>query len=224
MFLWAFLPLAYFFRLAVLPLAGYFFWLALLQNRRKPTILDGVQDFMLLSCGLFGLFSLGLGRLVIPIGVMSFWGWFVWFFWTAFYFSAAYLFARQLSQRIVIYHCPHRIFISGILEHVQKLDQRSRLEGNVLFLPDFDIQCTIIGTNGDWGQYLVLNATSHDQDVLKWQLLKQSTIAACSSVHNPPNKKTILRGIGFFILLLLTIIGFVLYDVPVLIDVFYDYW
>jgi hypothetical protein len=210
------------FFLTLLPLAGYFFWLALLQNRRQPTILNGVQDFMLLSCGLFGLFTLGPGRLLIPIGVMTFWGWSIWLFWTAFYFSTAYLFAQQLSQRIVIYHCPYNVFASGIIEHVQKLDQRSRFEGNVLFLPDFGIQCTITGNN--WGQHLVLKATGYGQDILKWQLLEQSTTATCSSFQNPSNKKAILWGIFFFILLLLTIVGFVIHDIFVLVNVFFDYW
>jgi hypothetical protein len=210
------------FFLSFLPLACYFFWLTLLQNRRQPTVFNGVQDFMLLSCGLFGLCSLGPGRLLIPINVMAFWGWSIWLFWTAFYFSTAYLFAQRLSQRIIVYHCTPDIFVPKLIEYAQKLDTKTHFEGNVLFLPDFGIQCTLIG--GAWGQLLVLKPTGYHQDVLKWQLFEQNTVTACASLQNPPNRKAILTGIFFFSLLLLTITGFVVYEVSGLVDVFFDYF
>jgi hypothetical protein len=208
--------------LTLLPLAGYFFWLILLQNRRQPTVLNGVQDFMFLSIGLFGLFTLGPGRLVIPISVITFWGCLIWLFWAAFYFSIAYLLTQQLTQRIVIYHCPLNIFIPKLIEIAQKLDQQSRIEGNVLFLPDFGIQCTITGHNR--GHYLLLQATGYDQDNLKWRLLQQIMATACSSFQNPVNKTAILLGFFILILLLLIIVGFIVYDVSVLVNVFFDYW
>ncbi|MDR3196563.1 MAG: hypothetical protein LBU34_01735 [Planctomycetaceae bacterium] len=208
--------------LTLLPLAGYFFWLVMLQNRRQPTVLSGVQDFMFLSGGLFGLFTLGPGRLLIPVWGIAFWGYFIWFFWVTFYFSLVYLFSQQLTQRIVIYHCPLDVFIPKITELAKKLDQLSHLEGNVLFLPDFGIQCTITGNNR--GHCLVLKATGYNQDGLKWRLLEQNTAAACSSLQNPANKATILLGIFSLILLLLTVVGFIVYDIPVLTGVFFDYW
>ncbi|MDR2757065.1 MAG: hypothetical protein LBC20_15320 [Planctomycetaceae bacterium] len=210
------------FFLTLLPLAGYFFWLALLQNRRRPTVLNGVQDFMFLSGGLLGLFSLGPGRLVIPIWVITFWGCSIWLFWTAFYFSMVYLFTQQLTQRIVIYHCPLNVFIPKLVELAQKLDQRTRLEGNVLFLPDFGIQCTITGHH--WGLYLILKATGYEQDNLKWKLLKQNITTVCSSLQNPINKKAILFGFFSLILLLFIVTGFIVCDISVLINVFFDYW
>jgi hypothetical protein len=210
------------FFLSFLPLACYFFWLTLLQNRRQPAIFNGVQDFMLLSCGLFGLFTLGPGRLLIPIDVMAFWGWSIWLFWTAFYFSAAYLIAQKLSQRIVIYHCPPDIFVPKLIEYAQKLDPKTRFEGNVLFLPDFGIQCTVMGNA--WGQHLILKPTGDNQDVLKWRLFEQNTVTACASLQNPSSKKAVLVGIFFFILLLLTIAGFIVYETSALVDIFFDYW
>jgi hypothetical protein len=210
------------FFLSFLPLACYFFWLALLQNRRQPTIFNGVQDFMFLSCGLFGLFTLGPGRLLIPIDVLAFWGWSIWLFWTAFYFSAAYLIAQKLSQRIIIYHCPSDIFVPKLIEHAQKLDPKTHFEGNVLFLPDFGIQCTIL--KDTWGQHLVMKPTGYDQDVLKWRLFEQNTVTVCMSLQNPFSKKTIVYSTFFFVLLLLTIAGFVIYEISALVDTFIDCW
>ncbi|MDR2438402.1 MAG: hypothetical protein LBE12_03385 [Planctomycetaceae bacterium] len=208
------------FFLAFLPLAGYFFWLVLLQNRRQPTVLNGVQDFMFLSVGLLGLFTLGPGRLVIPISVITFWGCSIWLFWMVFYFSIAYLFAQQLMQQIVIYHCPPNVFIPQLVELAKKLDQHARLEGNVLFLPDFGIQCTITGYR--WG--LVLKATGYEQDNLKWKLLQQNITTVCNSFQNPANKKAILLGFFSSILLLFAVVGFVVHDISVLVNVFLDYW
>jgi hypothetical protein len=210
------------FFLSFFPLACYFFWLTLLQNRRQPAIFNGVQDFMFLSCGLFGLLTLGPGRLLIPVGVMTFWGWSIWLFWTAFYFSMAYLFAQKLSQRIVIYHCPSDIFVPKLIEYAQKLDPQTRFEGNVLFLPDFGIQCTVMGDT--WGQHLVLKPTGNNQDSLKWQVFEQNTVTACALLQNPSSRKAVFVGIFFFILLLLTITGFVVYEVSTLVDIFFDYW
>jgi hypothetical protein len=210
------------FFLSVLPLSCYFFWLSLLPNRRQPAVFNGIQDFMFLSCGLFGLFTLGPGRLLIPIEIMNFWGCSIWLFWTAFYFSAAYLVAQKLAQRIVIYHCPFDIFVSKLIERAQKLDSKTSFEGNVLFLPDFGIQCAVIANT--WWQILVLKPTGNDQNVVKWQLFEQNVIAVCKTFQNPSGKKAILVGIFFFILLLLIFTGFVVYEIPVLVDLFLDYW
>jgi hypothetical protein len=206
------------FFLSLLPLAGYFFWLAFLQIRRKPTVLNGVQDFMFLSSGLFGLLTLGPGRLLIPIGVLAFWGWFVWLFWAAFYFSIAYLIAQQLTQRIVIYHCPFAVFVPKLIEHIQELDQQFRFEGNVLFLPDFGIQCTITGD----AQHLVLKSTGFNQDSLKWRLFEQNVAAVCFPLRN--SSKTMAIVWGIFFLILLAIACFSVRDIPVLVEVFFDYW
>ncbi|MDR0703536.1 MAG: hypothetical protein LBF88_00955 [Planctomycetaceae bacterium] len=210
------------FFLSFLPLACYFFWLALLQNRRQPAIFNGVQDFMFLSCGLFGLFTLGPGRLLIPIDVIAFWGWAIWLFGTTFYFSAAYLIAQKLSQRIVIYHCPSDIFVPKLIEYAQKLDTKTRFEGNVLFLPDFGIQCTI--TADAWGQLLVLKPTGDGQDLSKWRAFEQNATAVCRTFQNPVTPKALLKEVFFFSLLLLTIAGFFVYEASALADVFFDYW
>jgi hypothetical protein len=210
------------FFLSVLPLSCYFYWLSLLQSRRQPAVFNGVQDFMFLSCGLFGLFTLGPGRLFIPIEVMTFWGWSIWLFWTAFYFSAAYLIAQKLSQRMVIYHCPFDLFVPKLIEHAQKLDPKTSFEGNVLFLPDFGIQCAVVGNA--WGKILVLKPTGNGQNVLKWQLFEQNTIAVCKTFQNPVPPKAILVEISFFSLLLLTFTGFVVYELSTLLDLFWDYW
>jgi hypothetical protein len=154
---------------AFLPLICYIFGLTFLHIRRRPTIINGGWDFMLLSCGLFGLITLGPGRLLIPMNVLTFWGSTVWLFWTAFYFAVAHLIAHQLPKRIIVYGSSFNVFVPKLIELAKEIDSQVRFEGNVLFLPDAGIQCSIHG--GFF--YLILTATEPHLAESKWQLLEQ---------------------------------------------------
>jgi hypothetical protein len=194
------------FFLTFFPLVSYFLWLVLLQNRHKPSVFSGSQDFLFLSCGLFGLFTLGPGRLIIPITILSFWGWSVWVFWIIFYFSAVYLISQRIPQRIIIYNCSFTVFVSLLMQHLQKIDPNAHFEGDVLFSPKLNIQCAI--TENTLGYALTLISTKNTQDRLNWKNFKQVVITTCSLIQNPSSIKLVFTAFFFFSLWLLSIAGF----------------
>jgi hypothetical protein len=208
------------FSLAFLPLAGYFFWLALLNVCRKPTVISGERDFMLLSCGLFGLLTLGPGRLLIPMNVLAFWGLAIWLFWTAFYFASVHLIARQVVGRVVIYHCPFDVFVPKLLELSKELDSQARLDGNVLFLPAFGIQCSLTGHA--LGEHLLLAKTGQEQDGLKWTIFVQYIAVRCRDFQVPSKISFILWSV--FALTLSAVVISAVLEYPVLLETFFDHW
>ncbi len=214
------------FGIALIPLACYFLFLAALHIRRRPTLLTGRQDFMLLACGLFGLVTLGPGRLLIPISVLTYWHLLSWFFWAMFYFSAAYLATVVCRRhRLVIYHSPANQLIDKLVERTQQADPAARHVGNVLILPELGIQCTIEkGASARvTGQTVILRDTEVQRNPLRWELFRSGVAVLC---HDLP--VTVGRGAWFWGLLggvcLAGVVASLIFQTPELIQTFDDYW
>jgi hypothetical protein len=112
------------FACALLPLVLYLAFLTRLHFRQTPTVLNGSLDFTLLAWGLFGLVSLGPGRLIIPLYVFTAWGIFTWIFWLGFYFVATLLLARPFRNRLVVYHCQRELVLPAFFTLTRQIDPR----------------------------------------------------------------------------------------------------
>lgn len=173
---------------ALLPLSIYFFFLFRLNRRRHPVMLDGGQDFSLLAFGLFGFVTLGPGKLLLPLDLISFWGFSVWFFWTAFYFAMVHVISQHLTNRIIIYRCPRRWFMENFPAHLQTQSIDVQINGNVLFIPDMSIQCMITGDRFDGHVLLVpTEPLQEKKQQTQWNMLGDAVKTFCLTAAPPMN-------------------------------------
>ncbi len=157
--------------LALYPLALYFFVLALFYARRRPTLLTGWADFMLLAFGISGLLSLGIGRLVIPLKLIEFWGLGVWIHWALLYYLIACSVAWRLPPRTVIYHCSLDDIAAPLQKRLAEIDPDARWDRHFLSLPSCDCQVTITGDA--LGGHLLLQAVHSKPNKAVWGKIEQ---------------------------------------------------
>ena len=207
--------------LALLPLVLYFVFLTHLQFRKTPTVLNGSLDFILLAWGLFGLITLGPGRLIIPLYVFAAWGFFTWLFWIGFYFLITTALARKFRNRLVVYHCPRQLVLPPFFTLVRQIDPKTEWGGHVLSLHSLGVQWSV--TNDRFGGHLLFVPTNPSQSNPHQAMLQEQLTTLCRTLIVPKN------GIRWFwsILtcgLLCLVIGLLIKDFPVLVLQFSDYW
>jgi hypothetical protein len=207
--------------LALLPLVCYFAFLTGLHFRKTPTVLNGALDLQLLTWGLFGLISLGPGRLVIPLYVFATWGFFTWFFWLGFYFVAALLLSRPFRNRLVVYHCQRELVLPAFFTLAREIDPKAEWSGYVLSLHGLGVQWSV--SHNRWGGCLVFIPTnprlrSPHQDMLQEQLTN-----LCQTLVMP--KRRIRWFWGMFTLGLFgLVVGLFIGNFSEFVRQFSDYW
>ena len=207
--------------LALLPLVGYFTFLTCLHFRQTPTVLNGSIDFMLLAWGLFGLMTLGPGRLVIPLYVFTAWGIYTWFFWLGFYFVVARTIALPLKNRLVVYHCQRELVLPAFFSLAREIDPKTEWSGNVLSLHGLGMQWSVASTR--YGGYLLFVPTSPLLKNPHQEMLQEQFTNLCRTFVMPKSRSRWLWGIFTFGLFCLAI-GLLVRDVSMLALQFNDYW
>ena len=209
------------FAIAILPLALYFAFLTRLHFRQTPTVIDGSLDFTLLAWGLFGLISLGPGRLIIPIYVFTAWGIFTWLFWCGFYFSVVHLFAKRFNNRLVVYHCQRELVLPAFFILAQKIDPKTEWSGHVLSFHGLGVQWSV--THDRFGGHLQFIPTNPYIKNPHQKMLQKQLACLCQTLVMPKRKIRWFWGILTSSLLCL-VIGLLFRDFETLVFQFGDYW
>jgi len=205
--------------LALLPLVCYFAFLTGLYFRQTPTVFNGSLDFALLAWGLFGLITFGPGRLIIPLYVFSAWGIYTWIFWFGFYFAITHFFALQFRNRLVIYHCQRELVLPAFFTLAKQMDAKAEWSGHVLSLHGLGIQWSVIGNRG----YLQFIPTNPNQKSSHQKMVQEQLENLCRTLIMPKSNARWFWGIltlglsGF-------VIGYLIWDFPVLVQQFRDMW
>jgi len=202
------------FAVALLPLVCYFAFLTGLHYRKTPTVLNGSLDFTLLAWGLFGLISLGPGRLVIPLYVFAAWGVYTWLFWVGFYFLMTQALARQFKNRLVVYHCQREWVLPAFFILAQKIDPKTEWSGNVLSLHGLGVQWSV--TSDRFGGHLLLLSTQPHGKNPHQEMLQEQLTNLCQTLEMPKRRIRWFWGILTFGLLCL-VIGLFIRDFSVLL-------
>jgi hypothetical protein len=207
--------------LALLPLVCYFALLTGFHFRKTPTVLNGALDVQLLAWGLFGLLSLGPGRLVIPLYVFAAWGIYTWIFWFGFYFAFSFLLARPFRNRRVVYHCQRELVLPAFFTLARQIDPKTEWSGYVLSLHGLGVQWSV--TYNRWGGYMVFVPTnprlrSPHQEMLQGQLTN-----LCRTLVMPKRGIRWFWGILTFGLLGL-VVGLFIGNFSEFVQQFRDYW
>ncbi|MCL2005818.1 MAG: hemolysin XhlA family protein [Planctomycetaceae bacterium] len=192
--------------LALLPLVAYFAFLTWLHHRQTPTLLNGSLDFTLLSWGLFGLITLGPGRLVIPLYLFTAWGNYTWIFWLFFYFVATHFFASRLANRFVVYNCRRELVLPAFFTLAKQIDPKADWSGNVLALHGLGLQWSVL--NDRLGNYLLFVPTNPYNRNPHQEKLQEELKNLCRTLETPKQElrwlwKTFTFALFAFIIALL---------------------
>ena len=207
------------FAFALLPLVCYFAFLTCLYFRKTPTVLPGSLDFTLLAWGLFGLVTLGPGRLVIPLYVFAAWGIVTWFFWLGFYFVLVHALAWQFRDRLVVYHCYRELVLPAFFTLARQMDPKTEWSGYVLSLHGLGIQWSVVSGR----EYLLFVPTGPLRNNPHREALQEQLQHLCRTLVMPKSRSRWLWGFLTFGLFCLAI-GLLVRDFPALVLQFHDYW
>ena len=207
--------------LALLPLVCYFAFLAKLYFRQTPTVLNGSLDFTLLAWGLFGLITLGPGRLIIPIYVFTAWGIYTWIFWFGFYFTVTHFLALQFRNRFVVYHCQRELALPAFFTLARQIDPKTEWSGSVLSLHGLGLQWSVACNN--WNGCLLFVPTNPYQKNPHQEMLLKELTDLCRTLTMPKTKIRWFWAVLTSSLLCLVIILFIR-DFSMLFQQFSEHW
>lgn len=207
--------------IALLPLTCYCLFLTSLYFRRTPTVLNGSFDFSLLAWGLFGLITLGPGRLMIPLYVFAAWGIYTWLFWVGFYFVIVNVLAKLFSNRFVIYHGRRELVLPPFFTLARELDPKTEWGGNVLSLHSLGVQWAV--SHDQFGGHLLFIPTSSLRRNPHQEILYEHLAILCQTLTMPKSRLRWFWGMLTFGLCCITI-GLLIKDFPILLQQFCDYW
>ena len=166
--------------LALLPLVAYLAFLGSLHLRKTPTVLNGAHDFALLAWGLFGLITLGPGRLIIPLYVFTAWGIYTWIFWFGFYLATVYFLSLPFKNRLIVYHCRRELVLPAFFTLCRQIDPKAEWSGNVLSLHGLGVQWSVI--TGRYGGYLLFIPTNPYQKNPHREMLQEQLTTLCRTL------------------------------------------
>ncbi|MGL6193756.1 MAG: hypothetical protein ACRC2T_02930 [Thermoguttaceae bacterium] len=155
--------------IAAVPLALYLTWVIGLRLRRKPTVISGPTDFLLLGFAVVGLMFVGPIKLLFPIGALMIWKSATYGMLISLYFLFVVLFGGIIGPRIVIYNIDGSKFTTV----VDKLLANSGVEstGNCINIPNIGVQFSYDVQK--WGRCVVLRPTRRNQNIAGWVQLQK---------------------------------------------------
>ena len=201
--------------LALLPLGFYLAFLTCLHFRQNPTLLNGSSDFSLLAWGLFGLITLGPGRLMIPIYVFSAWEEYTWFFWICFYYVITHSLAFLFAGRMIVYNSKREIVLPAFFSLARQIDPKTEWSGNVLSMHGLGLQWSV--TNGQYGNYLLFIPTNPRQKHPQKEDVQKQFEHLCRTLKTPKQRTRWFWGILTFALFGLIFMQ-AIHDVPMLLQ------
>lgn len=130
---------------AILPAAAYLVALAGLHVRRRPSVVAGSIDLLLLAAGTAGLAAAGPLALLQPVVGGTVWAAFMLLLGAGLVFAALLLAARP---RLVVYNITLEQLRPVVAEIVATLDPTARWAGETVALPGRGIQVHLDGRGG----------------------------------------------------------------------------
>jgi len=127
---------------ALLPLGGYLLLIAAAHARRRPTVVSGTWDGILLAAAVAGLAVAGPLALVRPAVGSSLWGWLIVALVFSLVVAVCILAARP---RLVIYNVSAEQLRPLVAEVVAALDADARWAGTTVALPARQLQLHLDG-------------------------------------------------------------------------------
>ena len=158
--------------IALVPLAAYLLLLGVFNLRRRPVVLSGGRDWLLLGFGLFGLALVGpLEQFLLTEWWAFRFGGYAWLMLICLYLLSVSLAIMMGPPRIVIYNSDVEMVRPAISQIVHRLDEHARWAGDSVVLPTIGMQLYI-------ERYaplrnIQLRAVGYDQPYGAWTVLER---------------------------------------------------
>lgn len=180
--------------LAMGPLAVYLMLMGSLNLVRRPVLLTGMQDRILLGLAIIGLVVVGPVDLFLPLPVFATYGSAVWLIAIVLLILVIGLAVLTAPPKIVILNAPLHQVRSIISETAVSLDADARWAGDCLLMPNLGVQCTLIA----WPAWrnVTLAAVGSSQDYQGWRRFGLALNKRLGSLEVHPN----LRGLILVVL------------------------
>lgn len=190
--------------IAVAPLAMYLVLVGLLNLRRKPYLMTGAREALLVSLALSGLAIIGPMELFFPQQAANQFGPYIWALLLVFYLLVVLLWILIARPRLVVFNISPAQLRVLLAEAAGKLDGEVRWAGDSLALPRLNVQLYVDGF--DIMRNVSLISTGGDQSYTNWRRLEGALRETLRDIAVPRNP----RGYSMFIagVLLLLTIGF----------------
>jgi hypothetical protein len=190
--------------IAVAPLAMYLVLVGMLNLRRKPYLMTGARESMLVSLALSGLALIGPMELFFPQQAANEFGPYIWLMLLVFYLLAVMLWILISRPRLVVYNISSAQLRALLAEAAGKLDSEVRWAGDSLALPRLNVQLFVDGFDAMRNVSLV--GTGGEQSYTNWRRLEgalREILREITVPRNPRGYSMVLVGI-----LLLITLGF----------------
>jgi hypothetical protein len=155
--------------IATIPLALYLVMIGGLNLIRRPTMMSGVWEVLLLAFAVSGWILVGPIELFLPDTTVADYGIWVWIPLLGLYVLIVLLIALLMRPRIVIYNVSVEQLRPLLSQTVSELEERARWAGDCLTMPQQRVQLYIETYGGIRQVHLV--AAGGQQDLDAWRRL-----------------------------------------------------
>lgn len=131
------------FTIATGPLAAYLLLLGMINLLRRPILTTGARDTAVLGIALSGFVVAGPMELFLPEAAAFRFGPWVWVLMLAFYFLGLTLWVLLLRPRLVVYNIATEQLRPVLASVVADLDKDFRWAGDILVLPQLEVQLQV---------------------------------------------------------------------------------
>jgi hypothetical protein len=187
--------------IAVTPIAMYLVLVGLINLRRRPYVVTGARESMLVGLALSGLAIIGPMELFFPQQAANQFGAYVWLLLVAFYGMLLLLWILVARPRLVVYNISSTQVRAVLSEAALKLDSDARWAGDCLALPRLNVQLHV--ESFETMRNVTLIGAGNDQSYTNWRRLEGSLRGAIKEITVPRNP----RGYSFLIVGLLLMAG-----------------
>ena len=171
--------------LALGPLGLYLLTLAILNLRRRPTLITGARDTTALAIGLAGFVLVGPIELLLPQRALNLFAAAAWLAALACYGLTVCLVILFSRRRLVIYNLPPATGRALLLDAIDRLDPQASLAGSTVASPALGIELRIV--EAPWLCNVSLVAQGDDGDAAGWQRLETLLAAQLRDYKAGPN-------------------------------------
>ncbi len=166
---------------ALVPLAIYLVFIAVINLRRRPFLLNGFRDSAALALGLNGLVAAGPLELFLPERAAFHFGPYVWFLLLALYCLTVALFILSMRPRLVIYNISAEELRPVLATVIQELDEGSRWAGENVVMPNLGVQLHL--DRQPTFRNIQIVASGGEQSFQGWGKLEQALRRALQSTR-----------------------------------------
>ncbi len=189
--------------IAMVPLAAYLLLLGLINLRRRPVMMNGACDNLLLGLGLAGLAMVGPLELLLPESTAFRFGGYAWVMLIIFYLLLVLLLVMLGRPRLVVYNVAFEQLRPALADVVGRLDDQARWTGDSVFLPNRGVQFYL--DRHPQLHNVQITALGNHQNFESWHLLEKELRVALRDTAEAPRSFGIV-----FIFLALAMLAVVL--------------